>query len=158
MSKKSYSEKLKDPRWQKKRLEVLEAGRWQCRKCWSKDKELHVHHLVYDKGAQPWEYENRDLIVLCANCHKDAEDREALRLFRHYMATTVHTVEEVRQIAGMIEAIGGDEFGIKGQTPTASLILALMADASASDFRKGWDEGHNVGFQVATHENQNRKA
>jgi hypothetical protein len=67
---KTYSELLLDPRWQKKRLQILEAAEWRCAHCEDSEKTLHVHHLLYRKGAKPWEYEDRELIVLCADCHK----------------------------------------------------------------------------------------
>jgi len=44
-----YSEKLKDPRWQKKRLKVLERDNWECKQCGEKEETLHIHHLLYDK-------------------------------------------------------------------------------------------------------------
>lgn len=67
-SQKSYSEKLRDPRWQKKRLEVLEEYGWKCHSCGSDSEEIHVHHPYYKKGLEPWEYEN--LLPLCDKCHK----------------------------------------------------------------------------------------
>jgi hypothetical protein len=63
----TYAEKLKDPRWQKRRLEVLEDRGWKCEACADTDMTLHVHHDKY-KG-QPWEAENEDLFVLCEECH-----------------------------------------------------------------------------------------
>ena len=65
----SYSEKLKDPRWQKKRLEILERDNWTCRFCGCKDKSLHVHHLFYLPKREPWEYPRGFLIALCEDCH-----------------------------------------------------------------------------------------
>jgi len=64
-----YSDKLKDPRWQKKRLEVLELRGWACEVCCDKESPLHVHHSFYIKGKQPWEYETTWLRVLCSDCH-----------------------------------------------------------------------------------------
>lgn len=66
---KTYFEKLKDPRWQKKRLEALEAAQWTCASCADKDSTLHVHHRQYFKGREPWEYEVGQLEVLCEDCH-----------------------------------------------------------------------------------------
>jgi hypothetical protein len=68
--KKNYSEILKDPRWQKKRLEILESDEWRCRECLSKEKTLHIHHLYYIKDAMPWEYPDAALITLCHQCHE----------------------------------------------------------------------------------------
>lgn len=67
---KSYRELLDDPRWQKKRLEVLEKNQFTCRGCGSKEKKLNVHHRMYKKGRKPWEYELIDLTVLCEDCHE----------------------------------------------------------------------------------------
>ncbi len=64
----NYSEKLKDPRWQKKRLEVFERDNYECQRCFS-EYFLQVHHLRYHRGRDPWEYENEDLIALCDPCH-----------------------------------------------------------------------------------------
>lgn len=67
----NYSEKLKDPRWQKKRLEIFERDGWKCRRCKSEDKTLTVHHLKYKQGAEPWGYDNIDLLTLCEPCHSE---------------------------------------------------------------------------------------
>lgn len=69
MAKKTYSEKLRDPRWQKKRLSVLSRDNFTCQLCSDQETELHVHHKYYTAGAEPWEYENEILITYCAHCH-----------------------------------------------------------------------------------------
>lgn len=56
-----YSERLKDPRWQKKRLEIFERDKWQCQFCEDKDSTLVVHHKDYVKGKEPWDYPNSEL-------------------------------------------------------------------------------------------------
>ena len=66
---KIYSEKLRDPRWQKKRLEILNRDYFECRVCGTKEIELHVHHTKYLKGKKPWEYPNDLLLSLCKKCH-----------------------------------------------------------------------------------------
>lgn len=71
--KSEYSKLLQDPRWQKKRLEILQRDNWTCRNCGSGLNEgvtLHVHHIRYIKGKKPWEYENDNLITYCENCHQ----------------------------------------------------------------------------------------
>ena len=66
----TYSEKLKDPRWQKKRLEVFERDKWTCQWCGSKETTLHVHHECYEKGEEPWDTDEFLLTTLCADCHE----------------------------------------------------------------------------------------
>lgn len=68
---KSYSEKFKDPRWQKKRLEVLNEHNFECQSCGDTGKQLHVHHPAYKKGAEPWEYKSCELMCLCGDCHAE---------------------------------------------------------------------------------------
>lgn len=67
---KTYSEKLKDPRWQKRRLKVLEYAHWRCQGCGSKTETLHCHHSYYTKGKEPWQYPDGAIIALCENCHE----------------------------------------------------------------------------------------
>jgi len=72
LSKKSYSELLKDPRWQKRRCEIYQRDNWTCQMCGNglyDGVPLNVHHHVYHKGYMPWEYKDSDLITLCEDCH-----------------------------------------------------------------------------------------
>ena len=76
-----YSDLLQHPRWQKKRLEVLEAAEFRCEECGASDKTLHVHHIYYAKGKKPWEYHAAFLRCLCRDCHATAEAyREAVSI------------------------------------------------------------------------------
>lgn len=65
----TYAEKLRDPRWQRKRLEVLDRDQYTCRECKATDKPLHVHHVKYEKG-DPWHIESAYLMTLCESCHE----------------------------------------------------------------------------------------
>lgn len=71
-----YIEKLKDPRWQKKRLDIMDRDGWACRSCGASERTLHVHHLVYVYGNDPWDYRDDTLVTLCDECH----DRETKNL------------------------------------------------------------------------------
>ena len=62
-----YQEKLRDPRWQKKRLEVFNRDNFKCIYCGDENTTLCVHHRVY-KG-DPWEVDLDDLITCCEHCH-----------------------------------------------------------------------------------------
>ena len=66
---KDYLEALASPQWQKKRLEIMQRDNFTCQFCGCKDRTLHIHHKVYQKGKKPWEYENKDLITLCDKCN-----------------------------------------------------------------------------------------
>lgn len=83
MKKKTYYELLLDPRWQQKKTEILQRDKFICQHCGRTDRTLHVHHLLYDKDAKPWEYDNKYLLTLCESCHENdtEESRESYTLF-----------------------------------------------------------------------------
>ena len=101
MAYKSYYEKLKDPRWQKKRLEIMEKAGWRCRECGATDKTLHVNHSYYEKGLNPWEYPDHSLICLCARCHKDTEEILAI-IHRRFGGMTTYDLFELYHAAAAI--------------------------------------------------------
>ena len=70
----SYSQQYKDPRWQKKRLEILDRDNFTCQRCDNKESTLHVHHIFYQKERKVWEYGDRGLITLCEECHERVHD------------------------------------------------------------------------------------
>lgn len=71
----NYAEKLKTPRWQKKRLKIFEHDKWRCTKCGTIEKELQVHHLDYIEDIEPWDYPDDMLTTLCSTCHNVELDR-----------------------------------------------------------------------------------
>lgn len=68
----TYSQKLKDPRWQKKRLEIMERDRFTCRACDDNETSLQVHHIIYTK-SELHEEPTVNLVTLCEECHKIIE-------------------------------------------------------------------------------------
>lgn len=65
-----YSDKLKDPRWQEKRLAILHRDDHTCQYCGLTESALHVHHVVYQKDKEPWDSPSCELITLCEACHE----------------------------------------------------------------------------------------
>jgi hypothetical protein len=84
MSSQSYSSLLRDARWQRKRLEIMERDDFTCKGCGASDKDegttLNVHHAYYVKGKKPWEYDNSSLSTRCCKCHKIAHEKQNLLL------------------------------------------------------------------------------
>lgn len=72
----TYSELLKDPRWQRKRLTIFNRDNWQCVRCGNDKLQLHVHHTYYANGKKPWEYPDEDLETLCCVCHASEHGRD----------------------------------------------------------------------------------
>jgi len=81
-----YSEKLRDPRWQKKRLEVLERDEWMCQNCFDSGSTLHVHHKYYEKNKDPWDYPLSAFLTLCEGCH-ETEHEERVKMEQSLLLT-----------------------------------------------------------------------
>lgn len=64
----NYAEKLKNPKWQRKRLEILSRDNFSCQICGDKEATLHVHHIEYI-GKNPWDTPDYLLETLCDECH-----------------------------------------------------------------------------------------
>lgn len=81
----NYKQSLRHPRWQRRRLEIMNRDNFKCTKCGDEETTLHVHHLEYHNGCEPWEYDDRFLSTLCEDCHtvvekinKDAIDNDCI--------------------------------------------------------------------------------
>ena len=66
----SYADLLRDPRWQRKRLEVMQRAEFACERCADTTTTLNVHHVRYVRGRMPWEYPDEELVCLCEPCHQ----------------------------------------------------------------------------------------
>lgn len=65
----TYAEKLLDPRWQKRKGEILLRDNHKCRSCGATHITLHAHHIFYVEDTDPWDYSDDALITYCEVCH-----------------------------------------------------------------------------------------
>lgn len=98
-----YSELLRHPFWQKRRLEILQRDKFACRECTDKLSNLQIHHLYYIKDALPWEYPDEALITVCDLCHLKLEFYKFLKKYaRIYLLfnlkLTIADTEEVIEL------------------------------------------------------------
>lgn len=83
-----YAQKLRDPRWQKMRLKVMERDEFTCQHCFDTESTLNVHHKDYERGKDPWDYPEDWLETLCENCHQEetefraGEEKSLLNILR----------------------------------------------------------------------------
>lgn len=70
---KTYKELLKDPLWVKKAHEIRHLDDCECIDCGvqyiGNEDKLDVHHTYYDFSKNIYDYDNKNLITLCHNCH-----------------------------------------------------------------------------------------
>ena len=71
LSKEEYAKALQHPKWQRKRLKIMERDKWRCKDCGNTEAQLHVHHLKYTK-KYPWTELDINLITYCNSCHAKA--------------------------------------------------------------------------------------
>lgn len=103
---KTYQEKLLDPRWQKRRLEIFGAFNWKCGECSASTKTLHAHHLYYERGLEPWEYPDDAFLCVCDTCHNKRHEAE---ITIDKIIHKAFTANEIHQLARYISANGGDQ-------------------------------------------------
>lgn len=76
MSERTYSELLRDGRWQQLRLRVFERDGFACLFCGDQN-FIQVHHKKYERGRLPWEYPLVNFLTLCGRCHQAVTDYQA---------------------------------------------------------------------------------
>jgi 5-methylcytosine-specific restriction endonuclease McrA len=65
---------FEDPRWRKKRAEILERDGWRCQSDGNHAGDLNVHHRNYTT-AEPWHELNENLITVCEKHHQGEHDQ-----------------------------------------------------------------------------------
>jgi hypothetical protein len=92
-----YSQKLKDPRWQAKRVRILKRCDSKCEEC-GLTSGPEVHHCYYRYGREAWQYPDTALLALCHDCHKRRGEAEMdFRLFQQSLRT-----DELRAVQAMM--------------------------------------------------------
>jgi hypothetical protein len=64
-----YSQKLRNPLWQAKRLLTFNRDEFTCTLCGDCKTELHVHHKYYKPNTEPWDYPDDAFQTLDKHCH-----------------------------------------------------------------------------------------
>jgi hypothetical protein len=134
----TYSEKLRDPRWQRRRLEVMGRDEFTCRDCGSDKKTLQVHHCFYEKG-EPWDTKEEFLLTLCSDCHVSRGELEAdgKRMLAQIFVNTPNAEddESLRELVSSMAKMTSRE-------DAAPVMMDMLDFDNAADirwFRYAWD-------------------
>lgn len=97
---KTYAEKLRDPRWQEKRLRCFDKAEWTCELCRVERPSagLQVHHPIYLTGLDPWEYPDEILNVLCEPCHVARQEIERQFFYKVALAIRWKDNDELKDM------------------------------------------------------------
>lgn len=127
-----YTEKLKDPRWQRKRLEILQRDNFSCTCCGDNKSTLHVHHVKYN--GEPWEVDSSLLITLCSECHL---------IHEFYKGDIIRFAKKLEHPCGTLLVIHMDLFFVlalvaDGQVIESMPLMSGMSQLICGEFIK-WD-------------------
>jgi len=104
----AWTDIFKHPKWQRKRLEIMERDAWRCVICHTEDKTLTVHHLLYHKGAKPWEYADEELVTLCQDCHLGVKNLPLTPADVDYIRGMTRA-KEIHELRGAISELAREE-------------------------------------------------
>ncbi len=134
----TYQEKLKDPRWQKRRLAILLRDDWACVQCGGKGETLHVHHWWYENGVEPWDHPDSCLSTLCESCHSGEHEaraeaeKELLQALResHFLAF------DISFLAISLSFLDCGHTLARHMTAESQLVSCLMSSLGKPGFTK----------------------
>ncbi len=116
-----WSSAYRDSRWQKKRLRIMERDKFSCRSCGTEEEgiTLNVHHIYYEKGKAPWEYDDELLVTWCDDCHK-ARHKMQKEILVDLARMSMPTLQDIPHILkmrwGTLTALGSVVTGTNEET------------------------------------------
>lgn len=136
-----YLDKLRDPRWQQKRLKIFERDKFTCQECGNTDKPLAVHHLSYN--GEPWETPDEMLLTVCEVCHSNME--ETLKTIRTLIPKHFGALREVCDFLRIDKSDSLESILIWCGEPL--FVQSLRAQIEA--LRNVYDRGHAEGTRLS---------
>ncbi len=146
MSNQLYLEKLKDPRWQKKRLEILNRDNWACQYCEDTTHTLIAHHKLYLPDVEPWDYPNHLLITLCESCHELENQR---KIIEKELLTELRIRFPYGKLDTLVSAFQALPYDCETRNKRWSIVEALWWAISDKERRFSfvkttWDNGRTI--------------
>lgn len=80
-----YAFLLERREWKAKRDHILIRDDHRCQRCGATEGpgiSMHVHHMHYIQGLDPWEYKDSELVTLCEDCHQYVHETEHVPEYR----------------------------------------------------------------------------
>lgn len=148
-----FWEAYRDPRWQEKRLKIMERAEFKCERCSREDNAtLNVHHSYYESGKKPWEYPDESLRCWCEDCHANFHEfskylREIVGQLSFYEpgkgSGSVRRGEPLfgvleDQIIGYVRGLVS-RFSGKGKILIENVEVAIGVNASVEHWGRSWD-------------------
>lgn len=109
-AKEQYAEKLKDARWRERRLKEIATANRRCEMCHASRFELHVHHVRYVDGVEPWDADQEDLCVVCEHCHAIVRHCIEAEQCRSFKLVLRQTRAMWKEWGGQVDSVGDSLF------------------------------------------------
>lgn len=141
MDSRTYAEKLRDPRWQKRRLEIFQRDDWTCQLCSRTDLELHLHHL-HRTTEDPWDEPDLHLLTVCRLCH-DQQPGNPKGAFKHPKRLYVTDWEWWERHRYSYDAATQERLSkenVSGHTPRDLMRKIAAIDEAIHALRLEWEE------------------
>ena len=80
-----YLIRLQDPKWKEKADQIRVQRKHTCECCGTKNAAMQIHHIYYQKGLDPWGYDDECYSCLCPKCHRivHAENKKVSSLLSY---------------------------------------------------------------------------
>lgn len=124
-----YKDQLRNPKWQKKRLEIMQRDKFTCQICLDTEETLNIHHKSYDKNKKAWEYGNDRLITVCESCHKELTEH----LKRGYPEDTFAVLKLKGDEGGKLIFVYTDGFLIC-KPPSENFVISELSSKKLVQF------------------------
>lgn len=139
MKRTPYWQKLQDPEWQKKRLEVFKRDDFTCSRCGETKRTLAVHHRYYVSGRQPWEYPMAAFRTLCVDCHEDEKiNTSGPHAWEHFLSSCHDSDAASRESFEMEFFFFCRRIGVKESEALHSLTKAFEAGVITPEDLARW--------------------
>ena len=103
----TYSQQLRDPRWLKRRQEIIERANNLCEQYGEQSDRFEIHHGYYLKDKMAWEYPDEVLYCLCPDCHYSIQELMEVAHY-HVAKRNLRLYAVIHQIHQNVEVRGGE--------------------------------------------------
>ena len=103
----SFAAKFKDPRWLRRREEIIAAADYQCQDCGATDTDaLDVHICYFEQGREPWEYPDEAYRCVCTEDRaiRRPLEKELRQIFARFTSSELDAVYRALRRLLQVEA------------------------------------------------------
>lgn len=140
----TYQQKLTSGQWSSFSSSIRRKRKNACESCRRTNVITQVHHIVYEPGKQPWESDEKDVVLLCESCHKQLHDElnnfrrftfrfmtpQAFLIFNRALMVAAIEYDPLVFAHAFAEFVGNENL-VNNHAKTYGLSTAKAADAEA---------------------------